>query len=574
MDLDHIAYTNSANEVDDLDNIAPTISHLRYETEVSCSIQSALALNLETQHEKTSDEDSWKNSDVVCQVIEEVICSSEDVFPAQFSSANIQKAVCETCGKALSALPTYQLDENEQKEKLISISRCKGVTCESCAKFVYHSAVRANALKKELDDWQIEQEEDLRCDICADIFQDSNSLHRHKKTHSRLLPASGDTLQCEKCLLKFASESHLSEHNCLLEEEEKPYCCRVCTMAFSTIKELAKHAVNLHREMQKYECKYCEKKFSSEAHCNSHVTRVHAMGLSVDDVIFPPPQSVTSATRGKKNALLCNVCGKAFKTKEKLELHCKSVHSDEKPFTCPVCLKSFRLNDYLKRHMLMHARSSKGEYVCEFCGKQFRLSNNLTEHRRIHTGERPYRCDLCGLTFTQNSTLRRHIVVHTNDRQYKCEICGKAFARPNQLTIHQRVHTGEKPFECKVCLHKFNQSSQLTRHMNKYHRDHITQRQLLHMQQSQLNNSANGGVYHHIHPGELTLKLDDPLGVATGDGSELGTVVTMSASDVSGSASAAVSGAFVSDDLSKWGDLYLPHADPLDSPLNAADKFL
>ena len=91
MDLDHIAYTNSANEVDDLDNIAPTISHLRYETEVSCSIQSALALNLETQHEKTSDEDSWKNSDVVCQVIEEVICSSEDVFPAQFSSANVSR---------------------------------------------------------------------------------------------------------------------------------------------------------------------------------------------------------------------------------------------------------------------------------------------------------------------------------------------------------------------------------------------------------------------------------------------------------------------------------------------------
>ena len=78
----------------------------------------------------------------------------------------------------------------------------------------------------------------------------------------------------------------------------------------------------------------------------------------------------------------------------------------------------------------------------------------------------------------------------------------------------------------------------------------------------------------YLFVGELTLKLDDPLGVATGDGSELGTVVTMSASDVSGSASAAVSGAFVSDDLSKWGDLYLPHADPLDSPLNAADKFL
>merc|ERR1712226_205465 len=292
--------------------------------------------------------------------------------------------------------------------------------------------------------------------------------------------------------------------------------------------------------------------------------RVHAMGLSVEDVIYPEASSSSlSDKNGGKSLYACTACGKTFKSQEKLDQHSLTAHSDAKPYTCPVCLKSFRLNEYLKRHMLMHARSSKGEYVCEFCGKQFRLSNNLIEHRRIHTGERPYRCDLCGLTFPQNSTLRRHIVVHTNERAHKCDICGKGFARPNQLSIHRRVHTGEKPFECKVCLKKFNQSSQLTRHMSKYHSDELCHQRQLQQMQQQIINCAND--YHYSLHNDLSLKIENQLGPVSGV--ESGVAMGSSASN-------RVPTAFTNDEISKWGDVYLPHVESLDSPLNAADKFL
>ena len=75
-------------------------------------------------------------------------------------------------------------------------------------------------------------------------------------------------------------------------------------------------------------------------------------------------------------AFHCGECGKAFITRDKLLLHQKSRHSNERP------------------------------HSCEWCGKGFLLAHKLAEHRRrVHTGEKPFKCNMCDQRFTDSRYL-------------------------------------------------------------------------------------------------------------------------------------------------------------------------
>ena len=80
-------------------------------------------------------------------------------------------------------------------------------------------------------------------------------------------------------------------------------------------------------------------------------------------------------------AFHCGECGKAFITRDKLTLHQKSRHSNERP------------------------------HACEWCGKGFLLAHKLAEHRRrVHTGEKPFKCNMCDQRFTDSRYVLRFYV--------------------------------------------------------------------------------------------------------------------------------------------------------------------
>ncbi|XP_069562679.1 uncharacterized protein [Brachyistius frenatus] len=88
---------------------------------------------------------------------------------------------------------------------------------------------------------------------------------------------------------------------------------------------------------------------------------------------------------------------------------------------------------------------------CNICGKAFTDKYKLNRHRRIHTEEKSYYCNICGKTFFQTCTLKVHKRIHTGKKLYSCNDCGKRFARITTLNAHVRVHTGGRPYSHKTC---------------------------------------------------------------------------------------------------------------------------
>lgn len=212
--------------------------------------------------------------------------------------------------------------------------------------------------------------------------------------------------------------------------------------------------------------------------------------------------SMTQAFLDENANTTCNICFKTFACKSALDIHYRS-HSNDRPFKCEACDRSFSTYGNMKQHLLTHKIRDLPTDAFDTQNKMNSIealatstplkgtepnlarSEDMTASLTTPKHELPLpRLEPMSLQKTppegeSDKSFIKHKVsppcsstdnsqspfVRRPNLKHMCLVCQKPFSSASALQIHMRTHTGDKPFKCTVCGKAFTTKGNLKVHM-------------------------------------------------------------------------------------------------------------
>uniref|UniRef100_A0A8C6S4E8 Zinc finger protein 646 n=1 Tax=Neogobius melanostomus TaxID=47308 RepID=A0A8C6S4E8_9GOBI len=364
-----------------------------------------------------------------------------------------------------------------------SISHLENHECKDQANL---SRTKNDKEMKELNNYAdtslVEEERQFKCEECGRSYRHAGSLLNHKKSHKTGL------FPCHVCQKSFYNLLALKNHQ-RYHFDIKRFQCQECGKAYRTQKQLLNHLKGHKKDevetliqinesgsdggMQSLSTN-ASQDFHSE-NTQEELKESKATNDSVDSSDERPfacdqcgrtyrhaGSLVNHKNTHKTGEYLCSICNKAYSNQMSLKNHSR-IHFAFKRHSCPKCGKKFKSRKQLSGHVCANLKRRRG-FRLNRCARASASSDSSSKE------ERPFKCDICNRNYRHASSLLNHKNTHKTGH-YKCTLCSKHFTNPMALRNHTRIHTQKKKYVCLTCGKAFRVASVLYNHQRVHRGD-------------------------------------------------------------------------------------------------------
>lgn len=276
---------------------------------------------------------------------------------------------CSICGKS------FKLKIHLDKHNRIQHLKLDATTCSTCNKtFLDKSAFGRHILIHRADG-----ERNFPCTECTKDFTTKYYLTSHKKN----VHTESNKVNCDGCGLKI-NKMKLGEHK---KSHNSKFKCEYCPKVVKRRGELKNH-IRVHHFIckEKFDCDQCDKTFKQREYLLKHVRYIHK--------------------KSEENKWKCDICGKFFAQYGSLSVH-KKIHIGKK-IDCNDCERKFIRKDCLRQH-IKRTHSVERSFNCQLCDKAYKTKQDLASHMASHSDLRPFKCQKCNITSKYKDNMQKHV---------------------------------------------------------------------------------------------------------------------------------------------------------------------